>query len=141
MIWRRDILIAGGNERIPYVSSLTMFSLCIVIVLIQFVIVSEWAFFDDPTLLEFIQYGDKFSWRCSPGLKFENNILHSMAVNVFLIVSSLLCSVLSIKATASRQHVVISVVALVIGVALYITLPMLGFPLRDQVFAMGNSFV
>ena len=140
MIWRRDILLAGGNERAHYVSPLTMFSLCIVIVLIQFVIVSEWAFFDDPTLLEFVQFGDKFSWRCSPGLKFENNILLSMAVNVFLIVSSLLCSVLSIRATVSRQHVVISVVALIIGVALYITLPMLGFPLRDQVFAAGKIF-
>lgn len=69
MIWRRDILMSSASEKSPYASPITMLSLCLVIVVIQIVIVAEWAFFEDPTQLEFVQFLDKFSWRCSPGLK------------------------------------------------------------------------
>uniref|UniRef100_A0A7E5A220 G_PROTEIN_RECEP_F3_4 domain-containing protein n=1 Tax=Panagrellus redivivus TaxID=6233 RepID=A0A7E5A220_PANRE len=135
MIWRRDVLMAHGSEESPYASVLTMFCMCMVIVLIQLVIVVEWSLFDDPTQIEFSQFGDKFAWRCSPGLRFEHRILHSMVINIFLIVSSLLCSVLSIRNIESQQNVIISVIALVFGIALYIVLPVLSFTVRDQVFA------
>uniref|UniRef100_A0A914Z788 Receptor ligand binding region domain-containing protein n=1 Tax=Panagrolaimus superbus TaxID=310955 RepID=A0A914Z788_9BILA len=136
MIWRRDVLMSSASEKSPYASPITMLSLCLVIVVIQIVIVAEWSFFEDPTQLEFVQFLDKFSWRCSPGLKFEHLILHSMIINIFLIIASLFCSVLSIRNSESQQHVVISVIALVFGITLYLVLPMLSFTIRDYVFAI-----
>lgn len=63
-----------------------------------------------------------------------------MIINIFLIIASLFCSVLSIRNTESQQHVVISVIALVFGIALYLVLPMLSFTIRDYVFAISKFF-
>uniref|UniRef100_A0A914BVN5 G-protein coupled receptors family 3 profile domain-containing protein n=1 Tax=Acrobeloides nanus TaxID=290746 RepID=A0A914BVN5_9BILA len=136
LIWRNDILQSqGGYSSKTSVSSLVMCWLSLGIAIVQIVIVTEWAIFEDPTLLEFVHFGEKYGWRCAPGHKFEQNLFHSMILNVFLVVSSLLCSVLSVKNADSRQHILISVLALVIGVALYLTLPLVQFPLRDQFFS------
>ena len=39
------------------------------IAIVQIVIVTEWAIFEDPTLLEFVHFGEKYGWRCAPGHK------------------------------------------------------------------------
>ncbi|TKR77365.1 hypothetical protein L596_018355 [Steinernema carpocapsae] len=136
-IWHHEVLHSSklSSTGSPSVSPFTLFWASLGIVFIQIVIVAEWSVFEDPTYLEFTSFGDDYSWRCSPGNRFEQKLFFSMILNVISIVISLVCSIISVRNPHSRQNIVSCTVVIVVGVALYVSLPLIPFRTRDQVFA------
>ncbi|WKY02763.1 hypothetical protein Q1695_016215 [Nippostrongylus brasiliensis] len=136
-IWRAEVLASRGEVRraVSHHSSL-LFWLCPAIVLLQIVISSEWAVFESSTQLTFVvsaYHGD--AWRCAPGDNFEHRILWSSILTGLMIVTALVFSTLTVRRVESRQNILISVLAIVLIVSLYIGLPLIAYRRRDIIFA------
>ncbi|VDL65405.1 unnamed protein product, partial [Nippostrongylus brasiliensis] len=119
-----------------------LFWLCPAIVLLQIVISSEWAVFESSTQLTFVvsaYHGD--AWRCAPGDNFEHRILWSSILTGLMIVTALVFSTLTVRRVESRQNILISVLAIVLIVSLYIGLPLIAYRRRDIIFIQPPYWV
>uniref|UniRef100_A0A1I7ZT88 G_PROTEIN_RECEP_F3_4 domain-containing protein n=1 Tax=Steinernema glaseri TaxID=37863 RepID=A0A1I7ZT88_9BILA len=130
-IWNREVLRRSSTP----VSGVALFWVSLGLVAVQLVVVVEWSVFEDPTLLEFVSFGEAYAWRCVPGARFEQRLFLSMLLDVLFIVVSLVCSVLSVKNPHSRQNILVCTAAVTVGIALSVCLPLIPFRRRDQVFA------
>ncbi|EYC26558.1 hypothetical protein Y032_0010g1219 [Ancylostoma ceylanicum] len=137
VIWRTDLLAARGEVRQAAGNHTVLtFWLCAAIVLVQIVISSEWAVFESAVEMSYVvsvRHGN--AWRCAPGGDFEHRVLWSCALSGVMIVASLVCSTLTVRHVQSRQNILISVFSVIFVAALYITLPLVPFRMRDVGFA------
>uniref|UniRef100_A0AC35TJ58 C-type lectin domain-containing protein n=1 Tax=Rhabditophanes sp. KR3021 TaxID=114890 RepID=A0AC35TJ58_9BILA len=137
--WRVNLMYAKRNSSEFYQAchpgSGLLISMVGIFVLLQVIIVVEWALFKNLSALEFGEFKNEYGWRCAPGLLFEDNLFKSLSLNGALILICLVISIFNARDDESRETILISFIGLVFGIGLYIALPLMTFELRDTVFA------
>uniref|UniRef100_A0A914XKV2 G-protein coupled receptors family 3 profile domain-containing protein n=1 Tax=Plectus sambesii TaxID=2011161 RepID=A0A914XKV2_9BILA len=140
--WRQIVLYRGKKVRFREPehksSALALFYISIGLALVQMVLAIEWAVLESPTNLAYATYNEETSWRCAPGIDFEQRLIASLAFcGVLACVTMLCCFATCNQSTEHRYTFVVCLIPTATAVALYFTLPLARLPARDPIMAIA----
>ncbi|PAV71577.1 hypothetical protein WR25_20532 [Diploscapter pachys] len=131
-IWYQSL---SSDLSAPRISASALFWISFSLVVLQTVISIEWSLFENPFALIFTNSHYGPAWRCAPGNDFEHRLLRGSMLSLFLLIISLIFSVLSINRVDSRQNVLISLLGIIGAILLYVSLPLFSFSIRDSLIS------
>ncbi|VDD89541.1 unnamed protein product [Enterobius vermicularis] len=137
--WRREMILSNlQSARSGNAHSSTMFWLSAIGIFFQVVVVAEWMFFESPISLTFSTFAEESMWRCAPGQKYEQRLFYSLILVAMMVVTTVVTSLITAKNMDSRQNILVSIIAALFGISLYLVLPLLRYSIRDKVFSSGK---
>lgn len=71
-------------------------------------------------------------------LQYEQRLFYSLILVAMMVVTTVVTSLITAKNMDSRQNILVSIIAALFGISLYLVLPLLRYSIRDKVFSSGK---